>query len=141
MSTVLWANVLVDGKVKSDQADHIALYQHASKLDAICRGLQLAGFLSVCDTTDQRFNLDDDSSLPAGVSSTDVLMAASGVWMPMPQACDWLQTLREHIVSRQVRFGWLRNQHAEVVTELDAVLAFAQAEAAVAQKFNFSVVM
>ena len=35
MSTVLWANVLVSGEVRSDQADHLALYKHADKLDQI----------------------------------------------------------------------------------------------------------
>ncbi|MFT3735262.1 MAG: hypothetical protein QM776_09585 [Rhodocyclaceae bacterium] len=140
MSTVLWANVLVDGKVKSDQADHRALYKHAGKLDRVCRGLGLSGFLSVCDTTDQRFNLDD-TDLPAGMSSTDEMMAASGVWMPIVEAVLWLQTLRDHIVSRNVRFGLLSNQYEQVLAELDEVLAFARAEAATAQQFNFSVVM
>lgn len=140
MSTVLWANVLIGGKVKSDEADHPALYKHADKLDGITRALHLQPFLEICDTTDLRFNVED-TALPAGMSSTNELMAVQGSWMSMTSAVSFLQALRDHIADRKIRFGLLSNQHAQVVAELDEVLAFARAEAAGAEKFNFSVVM
>ena len=140
MSTVLWANLLVDGKVKSDEADHFALYKHANRLDAISKSLGLASFLGICDTTDQRFNVEDQP-LPTGMSSTDELMAAQGSWMPVPEAMALLQALRDHIVQKNLRFGLFGNQQAEVIEELDEVLAFAKASASPTDKFNLSVVM
>lgn len=140
MSTVLWANVLADGRVKSDEADHAALYKFADKLDALARSLGLPPFLALCDTTDQRFNVED-LELPSGMTSTDEWMARDGQWMPIGDAIALMKTLRDHIVAKNVRFGLLSNRQAEVVAELDEVLAFAQAEAPGAQKFNFSVVM
>lgn len=140
MSTVLWANVMVDGAVKSDECDHGALYQHAHRLDAITRVLQLTPFLELCDTTDQRYNVQA-LDLPPGMTSTNEVMAADGTWLPMPEALAMLQAVREHIVARNVRFGLLRNQQAQVLAELDEVIAFARAEGPRAQRFNFSVVM
>lgn len=140
MSTVLWANVLAAGEVKSDQGDCFALYKHAGKLDSIATSLGLPSFVGICDTTDQRFNLED-KDLPAGMTSTDELMAAEGVWMPIKEAVNYLQALRDHVVQRNVRFGLLSNQQSEVVKELDEVIVFVNREAPSAQKFNFSVVM
>lgn len=140
MSTVLWANVLQDGKVTSDQDDHLALYKHADKLDALTKVLQLPSFLGICDTTDLRFNTED-LELPEGMESTDELMAVRGAWMPVSDAVALLEALRKHIVDRKIRFGLLGNQHQDVVAELDAVLDFARAEAASPGRFNFSVVM
>ncbi len=140
MSTVLWANVLIDGKVKSDQSDHLALYKHADKLNAISNSLGLQSFSEICDTTDRRFNLED-GELPAGMKSTNELMAAQGAWMPVKSAVLFLQALREHIIGKDVRFGLLSNKQAEVLAELDEVIAFVTAEAPHAESFNFSVVM
>lgn len=140
MSTVLWANVLADGKVKSDQGDCFALYKHAGKLGSIAKSLGLPPFDEICDTTDQRFNLED-RDLPAGMTSTDELMAVQGVWMPIAEAVAYLQSLRDHIVQKNVRFGLLSNQHSDVLQELDEVIAFVKGEAGTAEKFNFSVVM
>ncbi len=140
MSTVLWANILIDGRVKSDEADHPALFKHAAKLDEISRILGIGSFLAICDTTDQRFNLENEA-LPAGMSSTNELMVAQGSWMPMSSVVPFLEALRDHVVANNVRFGLLSNQHAQVVAELDEVLAFAKAGVARATKFNFSVVM
>lgn len=130
----------MNGKVKSDQADHVALYKQADKLDAIAKSLKLPSFLKVCDTTDLRFNTED-LQLPQGMVSTDELMAAQGSWMPVADAIELLQALRDHIVNQNVRFGMLSNQQPQVLAELDEVLAFARGEAAGAQRFNFSVVM
>lgn len=141
MSTVLWANVLVGGAVTSDQADHGALYAHADKLDALTQSLQLPSFLAVCDTTDQRFNLED-LPLPAGMTSTDEMMAQHGAWMPVANALAMLTALREYIVRTNVRFGLLRNQQSEVLAELDDVIGFLQSQQPLrADRFNFSVVV
>jgi hypothetical protein len=140
MSTVLWANVLVDGKVQSEQVDRYALHKHGTKLDALCRSLGLTPFLELCDTTDLSFNTDD-LELPPGVESTDEVMATQGAWIGTPEAIDLLERLLEHIRAKGVRFGMLSNQHAEVVGELAEVVEFVRAHATAAQKFNFSVVM
>lgn len=140
MSTVLWANVLTDGLVRSDETDHLALYEHAGKLDTIARSLGLRPFLEICDTTDQRFNIDS-VDLPAGMTSTNELMAVQGVWVPVAEALALLQALRDHVVARNVRFGLLSNQRTQVLTELDEVIAFAKAHSSRGEHFNFSVVI
>ncbi len=140
MSTVLWANVLVSGEVKSDESDHIALYKHADKLDGIASSLGLPSFQALCDTTDLRFNTTD-MELPEGVESTNQVMATDGAWMERAAAIELLDALLRHIVEKKVRFGLISNQHAEVVEELTEVLAFARAASADATRFNFSVVM
>jgi hypothetical protein len=139
VSTVLWANVLVEGKVVSDETDHTALYRHADKLDAIATSLGLPSFIGICDTTDQRFNVED-TDLPAGMTSTDEVMAVQGAWMPIADAVAMLERLRDHVVTRNVRFGLLSNQQPQVVVELDEVLAFAKGRSRQADRFNFSVV-
>ena len=139
MSTVLWANVLSAGRVKSDQSDHVALYKHAEKLDAMAQALDLPSFMSICDTTDQEISMGE-RELPAGMASSDELMAAQGSWMPMEDAITLLTHLRDHVVAEHTRFGLFGHHHAEVVEELNDVLAFVQAEAPHAEEFNFSVV-
>lgn len=140
MSTVLWANVLIAGAVKSDQTDHLALYKHAGKLNAITNALKLQPFKAICDTTDRRINMGTEE-LPAGMRSTNELMAAQGTWMSADAAISFLQELRDHIADNNVRFGLLSNQQPEVLAELDEVLAFVKTESPRAEKFNFSVVM
>lgn len=139
MSTVLWANVLVDGSVRSEQEDRPALYKHAEKLDSISKSLGLPSFLATCDQTDVRFNLED-LALPEGMESTNDVMAVSGAWLSRMKAISLLQGLLAHIQSVNTRFGLLQNQHGAVVDELSGALAFLQAETH-AEKFNFSVVM
>lgn len=139
MSTVLWANLLVEGGIECESEDRAALYAHAKTLDALTRKLGLPSFLALCDTTDVRFNLDE-FELPDGMESTRELMARDGVWLPHADAVAMLEGLLAHITANTVRFGWLRNAHAEVVAELQAVIAFAKAGAGRAQKFNFSIV-
>mgnify|MGYP001201234455 FL=1 len=140
MSTVLWANVLCDGQVKSLEADHAALYRHEKKLDALTRTLGLPPFRDFCDTLDLRYNVED-LPLPPGMTTTNELMAAQGAWLPIADALHCLTTLREHIATKQVRFGLLSNQQAEVLAELDEAIAFARAESGHATSFNFAVVM
>lgn len=79
--------------------------------------------------------------LPEGMSSTGELMAVDGSWAPVSEALHLLQALRDHVVAKKVRFGLLSNQQAQVVAELDEVIAFAKAHAGTGVRFNFSVVI
>ena len=139
MSTVLWANVLVEGTVVSDEQDRHALYRHADKLDSLSKELALPSFLSACDHTDMRFNLED-MELPEGAQSTSHVMAVSGAWLSRDEADRMLDSLLKRIRDKNTRFGLLSNQQAQVLAELDEVLAFLRSRPD-AEKFNFSVVM
>ena len=140
MSTVLWANVRVDGQVVSDQQDRHALYRHADKLDKIARDAGLGSFNAACDDTDARYQFDDDLELPAGMTSTDQVMASAGAWLDTTEAERLLEGLLARIREEKTRFGLLQNQHAAVLEELAGVLAFLRSRPE-AEKFNLSVVM
>ena len=140
MSTVLWANVRVDGQVVSEEQDRYALYRHADKLDKIARELGLGSFNAACDDTDVRYNFDDELELPAGITSTRELMASGGVWLDMQEAERLLEGLLARVREQKTRFGLVQNQHEAVVTELSEVLAFLRSKPE-AERFNFSVVM
>ncbi len=140
MSTVLWANLLVNGNVQSEAEDRYALFDHTDKLDDLCKSLGMPPFADLCDSTDARFNMDE-FELPDGMESTNDYMAINGSWTDLPDAIRVLETLLRHIQENSVRFGLLKNQHAEVVTELTEVLAFAKAHRGDGAKFNFSIVM
>lgn len=140
MSTVLWVNLLSEGKVASDQADYLALYKHVDKLDSLTKTLGLPSFEALCDTTDLRFN-NDEFELPAGMESTNEVMALEGAWLPVGDAIAMLETLRAHIVDKKVRFGLLDNQHDAVVAELAEVIEFAKAGQAPDRRLNFSILM
>lgn len=139
MSTVLWANVLTGGIVRSKEEDRHALYKHADKLDSISRTLGLPSFLAACDNTDVRFNMEN-LDLPGGAESTNDVMATTGAWLSRADALALLQGLLAHIKAEKTRFGFLQNDHQSVVDELSRVIDFLQAEST-AEKFNFSVVM
>ncbi len=139
MSTVLWANVLVNGVVRSEEEDRSALYKYADKLDGMAKMLGLPSFQAACDSTDLRFNVEDQE-LPEGMESSNELMALSGAWLAKAEAVSLLQGLLTHIRAQKTRFGLLQNHHQAVVEELEGVLAFLQAEAQ-AEKFNFAIVM
>jgi len=139
VSTVLWANRLVDGIVTSDEEDKPALFSHTRKLDAVSRKLGLAPFSELCDSTDVRFN-HGDLALPPGAESTNEVMAQEGVWVDAPQAVQRLQALLAHITRQQTRFGLLRNDHDQVVEELQQSIGFAEAAAAAGARFNFGIV-
>jgi len=138
LGTVLWANVLAAGEVRSEQQDRSALYRHGRKLDAIARSLGLPSLLAMCDETDVRYNMEG-LDLPEGMNSTNDVMAASGAWLPREEALRLLQGLLAHIRSTRTRFGLLRNQHDDVVAELSGVLDFLEAQSG-ADRFNFCVV-
>lgn len=140
MSTVLWANYLVNGVVTSDESDKYALYKHADKLDAICRDIGVLPFSEIHDATDARVNLGD-AELPAGMESTDELMAKEGVWVGAHDALQMLEALLNKIETENIRFGVLQNAHDAVVEELKESISFAREAAGKSAKFNFGVVM
>jgi len=81
MSTVLWANVLSAGRVKSDQADHLALYKHAEKLDASRNH-------SICPRhVDLRH--DDQEISMASASSPPAWRRETSSWPCRAHGCRW----------------------------------------------------
>ena len=140
MSTVLWGNLLVNGKVICDEEDKYVLYKHSEKLNKLSLKLDVGSFSGVQDTTDMQFNLGDDE-LPEGMESTDEMMAVKGTWISSGDAKAMLEALINHISSDNVRFGFLSNDVADVLSELKQVLGFLNENDAENAKFNFSVVM
>jgi len=140
MSTVLWANVLVDGKVASDESDKYALYKHSKKLDKLTKELNVTGFISTQDLTDMQFNLSDDE-LPGGVETTNEVMAEKGVWISGDDAVEMLEKLVSHISTNKIKFGLLSNDYEEIITELRESLESASKAKSSNGMFNFSVVM
>ncbi|MCB1889472.1 MAG: hypothetical protein KDH20_17825 [Rhodocyclaceae bacterium] len=140
MGIVLWANRLDAGRVVSDQADKIALYRHARKIDRLSRGLSTISFLSTHDTTDAEFNASD-VAMPVSMASTDEIMAISGVWVPASDAILMMEALIRHIGQAGVRFGVFRNDAGEVLRELEESLLVARQAEACGGHFNFSVVV
>ncbi len=141
MSTVLWSNLRIDGKVESDESDLYALYKHTDKLEQLTQKLGLPSFQSTCDTTDLQFNMNDDAELPEGMSSTSEVMALKGQWLELADGIRMLEGLLANIRKEKVRFGLLSNQHDDVVEELELALALARKGEGRAQGFNFCVVM
>ena len=140
MSTVLWANYLVDGKVTCAEADLYALCKYADKLDKLCRTHDVLPFLDTHDSTDMQFNIGD-AELPEGMESTDELMAINGTWVDAQVAVDMLETLLNVVRNERTRFGMLGNAHDEVVAELEESIEFAKQAAAKSARFNFALVM
>ncbi|MCE9522062.1 MAG: hypothetical protein K8S25_06475 [Alphaproteobacteria bacterium] len=140
MSTVLWANFLLNGIVTSDESDKPALHKHATKLDGICLDTSKLSFEAICDSTDVTFNLGDEE-LPEGMASTNEVMAKSGVWMDGAEAVRMLTAALAHIQEKQTRFGLLKNDYEQVVSELEESITHAKAAASSGGKFNFSIVM
>lgn len=140
MSTVLWANVLINGEVKSDQNDLYALYKHSKKLDKLTKKLGTINFVSTHDFTDLQFNLSQDE-LPDGMESTDELMAENGVWVPASEARIMIEALIAHITSERVKFGLFKDDVKQVLSELNESLELARQAGSENAMFNFSVVM
>jgi hypothetical protein len=139
MSTVLWANRLIEGAVTSDQSDKYALYKHLSQIDKVAQAAGLRLLSELCDSTDLRFNVED-MALPDGMKSTDEWMAVEGVWIDGNAALTQLMSLHDAIEAKKPRFGLLRNDYDAVVAELRESMAFARDAAAQSAKFNFSIV-
>jgi hypothetical protein len=139
MSTVLWANTLVDGVVTSDESDKYALYKHTKKLQKITQALQVVDFSSLQDVTDRQFNLSG-ADLPDGMVSTDQLMARDGIWVSGADAVTMLQRLIDHLCQHPTKFGWFKDESALVLAELKESLIVAQRAADANGQFNFSVV-
>jgi hypothetical protein len=140
MSTVLWANVLTNGEVISDESDKYAIYKHSKKLDKITKELNVVGFILVQDLTDMQFNLSDEE-LPDGLESTDGVMAKNGVWVSGGDAVEMLEKLISHISTRNIKFGILSNDHDQVISELKESLEVANKAKSENEMFNISVVM
>ncbi len=140
MGIVLWANRLDAGRVVSDQADKVALYRHARKIDRLTRSLRTITFLSTHDTTDAEFNASELVAV-GSVASTDQIMAISGVWVPATDAVRMMEALIRHIEQAKVRFGIFRDDATEVIRELEESLLVARQAAACGGRFNFSVVV
>jgi hypothetical protein len=140
MSTVLWANHLAEGVVTSDESDKYALFKHLDELDALCKASGIALVSSLCDYTDLMFNMDE-IELPEDMESTDELMAEQGVWVSSAEAVELLTQLLEGVKSKNDQFGLTKDEHAELVEEIEESIAYAEAGVALSAKFNFSVVM
>ena len=140
MSTVLWANHLLNGEVVSDESDKGALYKHAEKLDKLASAAKVEPFSSLLDHTDIQFNLGD-GELPEGMDSTNQLMARDGVWKPANDALAILNGLLGAITTAKPRFGVVKNDYEAIVAELSESVEYAKKASAVGAKFNFSVVM
>ncbi|MBL9037282.1 MAG: hypothetical protein JNG84_02085 [Archangium sp.] len=141
MSTVLWANLLEGGAVRTDDSDKAALHRHTDALDTLGTKLGLGSFAELCDTTDLQFNMSDDDELPPGVESTNELMATKGAWRDLAPALKLLEALLSHLRQHRPRFGVFRNDLDDVIAELDEALTFAKTARAPDATFNFSVVM
>ncbi len=137
---MLWANLLDDGRVISDERDKSALYKHSKKLNKLTARLAVSSFLSAQDFTDLQFNLSADE-LPRGINSTDQLMAQTGNWIAAQDALIMLQKLIEHIEVNQVKFGLFSDDREQVLRELAESLDMARRADRVNGRFNFSVVM
>lgn len=140
MSTVLWANLLHDASVTSDEIDKYALYKHSKKLDRLTRKLGVSNFLSAQDFTDLQFNLSNDE-LPPGMQSTNELMAANGSWLAAQDAVEMLHNLLGHIQENKIKFGFFSDDRDAVIQELEESLAMARKAQALDGMFNFSVIM
>lgn len=139
MSTVYWVNALSNGEVKTDESDKSALYKFATQLDRMTQRLGVTRWQDAQDTTDVEYNFSD-AELPAGMESTDELMATNGVWIEAAAAVTMLEALLHEIETNVVRFGWITNARNEVLTELREALTFARQAADESAKFNFSIV-
>ena len=140
MSTVLWANYLLDGQVTCAESDLYALSKYADKLDKICRKHNVMPFLDTHDSTDMQFNIGD-AELPEDMESTDELMAISGTWVDAQAAVEMLETLLSVVRDEDTRFGMIGNAHDDVVGELEESIVFAREAAAKSARFNFALVM
>lgn len=140
MSTVLWANILVNGEVESDESDLYALYKHSKKISKLTNQLNVTNFESAQDFTDARFNLSD-AELPDGMESTDELMAEKGNWVSGADAAHMLESLIAHLSARQIKFGLISNDSDQVLLELKQSLEIANKARSAGAMFNFSVVL
>ena len=140
MSTVLWANLLHEGKVVADERDKPAPCRHRKKLDKLTRQLGLRNFLSFQDYTDLQFNLSADE-LPPGIESTDELMAQQRTWMAAQDAVETFANPMGHIDQNHIRFGFFSDDRDEILRDPRESLGFAERSNSVAEMFNFSVVM
>jgi hypothetical protein len=139
MSTVLWANYRQNGQVVAEQADYRGLYEHTEKLDEFCRKLELPAFSGLQDTTDAQCNAGL-LELPAGMASSDELMARDGVWIDAETAVELMDTLKVYLIEHYPHIGLVHNATPDLINELEQVLDFAMQAESLGADFNFSVV-
>ena len=140
MSTVLWANYLVDGQVVSEEADYPALYHHVDKLDEICHKLEIIPISDMVDSTDREFNALD-MELPEGMESTTDIMAAEGRWIAADEAVEAMDELKAYLIEHYPHIGLLHNATPDIITELEESIDWAITAESLSAKFNFSIVM
>ena len=137
MGTVFIANVFGQSLESSD--DFRALYDQQNILCMFGRELGLEPLSAFVDFTDVEVN-HEITELPEGMTSSDHLMIASGVWCDLSSAHDNLKRLRDHLATERPRLGLIRNQLPEVLKELDTLLAFMSAHSGTDKRFNLAVV-
>jgi len=140
MSTVLWANYLLDGNVVSDKTDHYALYKYTKKLDVICNKLGVEPLSQMLDFTDMKYNTSGDE-LPPGMTSTTEIMARDGNWVDAGKALNALDFLKAYLIEHYPRIGLLQNATPDIIDELEESIDWASKAESLSAKFNFSVVM
>lgn len=143
MSTVLWANYLLDdGTVVADENDKWALFAYAEELDQLAAAAQLPPFSSLLDDTDYEYNMIDDGEWPEeGMASTDEMMAQNGVWLPAHEALAILEGLLTSITTQKPRLGRDENDREAVIAELLESIDYAKKAQALGARFNFAVIM
>lgn len=141
MSTVLWTNLLENGVVRTDENDKYALHEFSEALDAMGQQLGLGSFLSICDSIDLRFSIEDDMELPEGMESTVEWMARDGQWMDVAPAIRMLEGLVAHLRTAKPTLGTGDADREQTIEELEEALTFARSAEAGTARFNFSIVM
>ena len=140
MSNVLWANMLVNGEVESDESDKYAIYDHSEQLEELTKKLDVVSFVAMQDFTDMTFNLEE-AELPEGIDSTDELMAKNGTWVSGLEAVEMHEKVIAHLTSNSTDLGFTDEIVKAILHELRESLRFAIKAKESEAKFNFSVVM
>lgn len=120
MSTVLWVNLLAEGRVTSVESDLWALYRYADRIDGLCQGAGVAPLSRFHDHTDVVANLGPEAGIEE-VPDTYALMAEQGQWFPPAAGLAVVTVLIANLRERPVRFGKLTNHYDDVRLELQAV--------------------
>ncbi|QIK38791.1 hypothetical protein GWK36_13280 [Caldichromatium japonicum] len=141
MSTVLWANYLLDdGEVVSDESDKWALFEYSDTLDEVASAAGLEPFSSLIDDTDFQFNLSDADELPDGMESSDELMARDGVWRDAGEALVILNGLYDLLVQERPE-DIAEEDYDDLLNELSESIEYARQAHELGAKFNLAVIM
>lgn len=141
MSTVLWANYLLDnGEVVSDESDKWALFEYSDVLDEVASAAGLEPFSTLIDDTDFQFNMSDADELPDGIASTDELMARDGIWREAGEALAILNGLYD-VLSQERPDDIEEEDYEDLLEELSETIEFAKQAHELGAKFNLAVIM